>query len=102
MESLSLDIKCVHKGQKKLLEAVKNGDVSISDALKKIKALPFEDVDFAKIDHHRGNLCLGYPEVIYGESKTPEQIAQITQKSFWIRENNILITRANEEGIQLF
>jgi len=84
------------QGIEKLLEAVKNGDVSISDALKKIKSLPFEELDFAKIDHHRG-IRLGYPEVIYGESKTPDQIVQITQKLL-DRDNNILITRANEEA----
>ncbi len=85
---------CGHSIEK-LLEAVKNGDVSISDALSKMKALPFEDVGFAMIDHHRG-IRQGYPEVIYGESKTPEQIAQITQKLLE-RENNILITRTNEK-----
>ena len=85
---------CGHSIEK-LLEAVKNGDVSIHDALSKMKALPFEDVGFAMIDHHRG-IRQGYPEVIYGESKTPEQIAQITQKLLE-RENNILITRTNEK-----
>ena len=84
------------KGIEKLLEAVKKGEVSVADALQKIKAQPFEELDFAKIDHHRG-VRLGYPEVIYGESKTPEQIMQITQKLL-DRDNNILITRANEEA----
>ena len=84
---------CGHSIEK-LLEAVKNGDVSIHDALSKLKALPFEDVGFAMIDHHRG-IRQGYPEVIYGESKTPLQIAQITQRLLE-KENNILITRANE------
>lgn len=82
----------------KLLEAVKKGDISIADAMQKIKAQPFEELDFAKIDHHRG-IRLGYPEVIYGESKTPEQITQITQKLL-DRENNILITRANEKAYE--
>jgi pyridinium-3,5-biscarboxylic acid mononucleotide synthase len=82
----------------KLLEAVQNGEVSVADALQKIKAEPFEELDFAKIDHHRG-VRLGYPEVIYGERKTPDQIAQITQKLL-DRDNNILITRANEAAYQ--
>jgi len=82
----------------KLLEAVQNGEVSVADALQKIKAQPFEELDFAKIDHHRG-VRLGYPEVIYGERKTPDQIAQITQKLL-DRDNNILITRANEAAYQ--
>ena len=80
----------------KLLESVQKGEVSVTDALQKIKAQPFEELDFAKIDHHRG-VRLGYPEVIYGERKTPDQIAQITQKLL-DRDNNILITRANEEA----
>lgn len=88
---------CGHSIEK-LLEAVKNGDVSIHDALLKLKALPFEDVGFAMIDHHRG-IRQGYPEVIYGESKTPEQIAQITQKLLE-KGNNILITRANEAAYE--
>ncbi|AOO65402.1 nickel pincer cofactor biosynthesis protein LarB [Sulfurospirillum halorespirans] len=82
----------------KLLEAVQNGEVSVAEALQKIKAQPFEELDFAKIDHHRG-VRLGYPEVIYGERKTPDQIAQITQKLL-DRDNNILITRANEAAYQ--
>ena len=82
----------------KLLEGVKNGEISIADAMQKMKALPFEDVDFAKIDHHR-SIRQGYPEVIYGESKTPEQIEQITQKLLE-KGNNILVTRANEEAYQ--
>lgn len=84
------------KGIEKLLESVQKGDVSVADALQKIKAEPFEELGFAKIDHHRG-VRLGYPEVIYGESKTPDQIAQITQKLL-NGGNNILITRANEEA----
>lgn len=88
---------CGHSVEK-LLEAVKNGDVSIADALQKMKALPFEDIDFAKIDHHR-SLRQGYPEVIYGESKTAEQIACITQKLLE-KGNNILITRASKEAYE--
>ena len=86
---------CNHSIEK-LLEGVQKGDVSIEDAMQKMKALPFEDVDFAKIDHHR-SLRQGYPEVIYGESKTAEQIEQITQKLLE-KGNNILVTRANEEA----
>jgi len=86
------------QSMEKLLEAVQNGEVSVAEALQKIKAQPFEELDFAKIDHHRG-VRLGYPEVIYGERKTPDQIAQITQKLL-ARDNNILITRANEAAYQ--
>lgn len=88
---------CGHSIEK-LLEAVKRGDISIENAMQKLKFEPFEELDFAKIDHHRG-VRLGYPEVIYGESKTPGQIAQITQKLLE-KENNILITRANEKAYE--
>jgi len=88
---------CVHSLEK-LLEAVKGGKLSIEEALLKIKHYPFEDMEFAKIDHHR-SLRLGYPEVIYGERKTTEQIVQITQKLL-DKENNILVTRASLEAYE--
>ncbi|NLI59288.1 MAG: 1-(5-phosphoribosyl)-5-amino-4-imidazole-carboxylate carboxylase, partial [Clostridium sp.] len=54
---------------KELLNNVKNGSISVDDALMDLKKLPFEDIGFAKIDHHR-NIRNGYPEVIYSEGKT--------------------------------
>ncbi len=81
-----------------LLQGVQEGHISIQDAVQKLKAAPFEDIDFAKIDHHR-SLRQGYPEVIYGESKTAEQILSITEKLFE-KGNNILITRASVEAYQ--
>src|ERR671932_2040544 len=63
----------------KLLESVAAGDVSPSSALDKLKYFDFEQVgDFAKIDHHR-TLRTGFPEVIWGPGKTPDQIAQIIE-----------------------
>lgn len=62
---------------KKLLQAIADGDISPETALDKLKDLPFETLDeFAKIDHHR-QLRTGFPEVIWGEDKTPEQIIKI-------------------------
>ncbi|MGF1540745.1 MAG: nickel pincer cofactor biosynthesis protein LarB [Pleurocapsa sp.] len=62
-----------------LLQAVSSGNVSPETALDKLKHLPFESVaDFAKIDHHR-QLRTGFPEVIWGQDKTPSQIIQIIQ-----------------------
>ena len=58
---------------KELLEGVKKGDISIDDAMIKLKKLPFEDIGFAKIDTHRA-LRVGYPEVIYCEGKEIEHI----------------------------
>ena len=61
----------------KLLEAVANGEVSPDNALENLKHFDFESVgDFAKVDHHR-QLRTGFPEVIWGQDKTPDQIAEI-------------------------
>jgi pyridinium-3,5-biscarboxylic acid mononucleotide synthase len=67
------------KTLRSLLEAVANGNVSPDKALDSLKDLAYESVgEFAKIDHHR-QLRTGFPEVIWGPGKTPEQIAQIMQ-----------------------
>ena len=52
-----------------LLESLKQGEVTTDDVLARVKSLGYEDVGFAKIDHHR-RIRNGYPEVIYGEGKT--------------------------------
>ncbi|MHB8061127.1 MAG: nickel pincer cofactor biosynthesis protein LarB [Ruminiclostridium sp.] len=80
---------------KKLLEDVKDGSVEIEQAFKEIKALPYEDLGFAKLDHHR-NIRNGYPEVIYCEGKTNKQIVEIIQR-LMLKNNNILATRASRE-----
>ena len=61
---------------KRILEAVHSGDLSVEDALVKIKAEPFADIGYAKVDLHR-KIRQGVAEVIYGAGKTPEQIAGI-------------------------
>ncbi|AUG58168.1 nickel pincer cofactor biosynthesis protein LarB [Acetivibrio saccincola] len=86
---------------RELLNNVKNGSVSVDDALKDLKKLPFEDIGFAKIDHHR-NIRNGFPEVIYSEGKTIEQIKEIVKKLIE-KNNNIMATRADKkvyEGIK--
>ena len=80
---------------RKLLENVKNGGVSVDNALTELKLLPFEDLGFAKIDHHR-NLRNGYPEVIYCQGKTVEQI-KIIVSHLMERDTNIMATRAGRE-----
>jgi NCAIR mutase (PurE)-related protein len=80
---------------KKLLENVKTGRVGVEEAYGELKKLPFEDLGFAKIDHHR-NIRNGYPEVIFCQSKTVDQIKSIVQK-LMERNNNILATRAGKE-----
>ena len=80
---------------KKLLENVKDGHIPIDEALMKLKELPYKDIGFAKIDHHR-ELRNGYHEVIYCEGKTIEHIRQIVTVML-NRGSNILATRANKE-----
>ncbi len=82
-----------------LLEAVKTGDTSVEQAMNNLKQLPFEDIGYAKIDHHRG-LRNGYPEVIYCEGKSLEQIEGIVQRMI-PRGTNILLTRASEEVFEV-
>ena len=65
-----------------LLEQVKTGDISLEQAEKQIKSLAFEDIGYAKIDHHR-ELRQGLPEVVYGAGKTAEQIDGILQPMSW-------------------
>lgn len=82
---------------KKLLEEVAKGGVPVEDALLRLKTAPFEDLGFAKPDHHRA-LRQGAAEVIYGAGKTPRQIAEIARA---LRENGqetILITRLSPEA----
>ena len=64
---------------KRLLEQVQRGDITIDDALNRLKNLPFEDLGFAAIDHHRP-LRQGFPECVWGQEKTAEQIAAIVEK----------------------
>jgi NCAIR mutase (PurE)-related protein len=79
---------------KKLLSQVKNGKVTIDEAVDKLRHLPFEDLGFARIDHHRQLRC-GFPEVIYCPGKTTEQIVKIFE-SLAKKGNNILATRAEQ------
>lgn len=75
-----------------LLESVRAGTESIDEAMSRLRSLPFEDLGFAKIDHHRSIRC-GFPEVIYSEGKSIEQITAIFQKRAEAG-GNILATRA--------
>jgi pyridinium-3,5-biscarboxylic acid mononucleotide synthase len=59
-----------------LLQAVQAGDTSISEAIRELRELPFRTLEFARVDTHR-HLRTGFPEVVFGEGKTPEQIAAI-------------------------
>jgi pyridinium-3,5-biscarboxylic acid mononucleotide synthase len=80
----------------KLLESVHSGQLSPRRALERLKHLPFEDLDFAKVDHHRA-LRQGFAEVVFGKGKTPEQIAGIVRAMLSKEDSkhNILVTRAD-------
>ncbi len=77
-----------------LLEKVKQSEVSIEDAMQTLSSLPFDDLGFAMIDHHR-HLRVGYPEVIYCEGKTIDQVIKIFENMV-SRQANILATRVSE------
>jgi NCAIR mutase (PurE)-related protein len=78
-----------------LLNHVADGTVQPHDALLRLKLAPFEDLGYAKVDHHRG-LRQGVPEVIYGQSKTPEQISGILAALRARDCKNILVTRISQ------
>ena len=75
-----------------LLNAVRDGKLSPEDAITKLKLEPFQDLGYAKVDHHR-ELRQGVSEVIYGAGKTPEQIIGIAQAMRSHGQERILITR---------
>jgi len=80
---------------RKLFEDVRRGVVTPDDAVARLRHLPFEDLGFAKVDHHRA-LRAGMPEVIFGERKTPAQVAAIFGK-LAKHDGNVLATRADEK-----
>src|SRR5512142_2863026 len=82
-----------------LFEQVREGAVEIDAAVERMRHMPFEDLGFAKVDHHRA-LRHGMPEVIFAQGKTAEQVVLIAEK---LLENapNVLITRANPECAKL-
>jgi len=84
---------------RKLLEKVNDNSITIDEAILAIKQEPFYDIDFAKIDTHRG-IRQGMPEVIYGAGKTKEQIAGIVQAMISNNTGTILITRLSEEAAE--
>jgi NCAIR mutase (PurE)-related protein len=87
---LFLNAESIHK----LFEQVRQGKLSPDDAVQRLRHLPFEDLDFAKVDHHRA-LRVGMPEVIFGQGKTPTQMAQIFSR-LAKHEGNVLATRSSK------
>ncbi len=80
---------------KQLLEDVKAGTTNIEDAISRLRHLPFEDLGFARIDHHRHIRC-GFPEVIYCPGKTTPHIIEIFERLAQTG-HNVMATRASED-----
>lgn len=82
-----------------LLLQVKDGSLAIDEAMEKLRTLPYEDMGFARLDHHRA-LRLGFPEVVFAQGKTHQQVAILMER---LAEHNdrVLATRASFEAYQL-
>jgi NCAIR mutase (PurE)-related protein len=83
---------------RELLEAVGTGKLSPKTAMERLKHMPFEDIGFAKVDHHRA-LRQGFAEVVFGKGKTPRQVAEIVRAMVEKKSSrqNVLVTRADEK-----
>jgi len=81
---------------RQMLDKVKSGDISTEEALRELRNLPYEDIDFAKIDHHR-SIRVGFPEVIFGQGKTIVQIVTIAERMA-AHSDKVLITHASPEA----
>lgn len=86
-----MDMASLHQ----ILSNVAKGKMSVEDASQKLMHLPFEDIDYAHIDHHR-SLRKGFPEVIFGQGKTADQIIGIMEKML-LQEKVVLVTRIDVE-----
>jgi pyridinium-3,5-biscarboxylic acid mononucleotide synthase len=80
---------------RQLLEQVHSGDIDIESALSRLHLLPYEDLGFAKVDHHRA-LRHGMPEVVFAQGKTPDQVVAIA-RTLLETSPNVLITRTDRE-----
>jgi pyridinium-3,5-biscarboxylic acid mononucleotide synthase len=80
---------------RQLLEQVRDGATTVPSALETLRHLPFEDLGFAKVDHHR-EMRHGMPEVILGQGKSADQVAAIAG-ALLARSRNLLLTRATDE-----
>jgi len=80
----------------RLLEEVKDGHTGVSEALERLRQLPYEDLEgFARLDHHRA-MRRGFPEVVFGQGKTPEQVARIMLR-LSERNRQVMATRVTPE-----
>ena len=83
---------------RRLLDAVRAGELSPDDALAELRRLPFADLGFARVDHHR-SLRQGRAETVYGPGKTPEQCSAIVTELLRDGDSPVLLTRASQPQI---
>lgn len=83
---------------RKLLDEVRGGEVTVDDAIAELRSLPFEELPFARVDHHRSLRC-GFPEVIFCQGKIPADITDIA-RAILNRSDYLLATRAGPEAFE--
>jgi NCAIR mutase (PurE)-related protein len=81
---------------KEMLESLQSGALTVDEALGRLRDLPYEDLGYASLDHHRA-LRTGFPEVVLGQGKTPEQIGAISER-LAAQGDRVLVTRASVEA----
>jgi len=80
---------------KKLMQNLKSSKIGVDDAVKELKFLPFEDLGFARLDHHR-EIRLGVPEIVLGEGKTLEQLVPIVRR-MTDKSRTVIVSRLDRE-----
>jgi pyridinium-3,5-biscarboxylic acid mononucleotide synthase len=84
---------------KEILSGLKEGRIELDEALNVFRDFGYKELDYAKVDNHR-QLRTGYPEIIFGQNKTKEQIAGIVEYML-THDNNILVTRTSKEAYEM-
>jgi len=80
---------------REMLEAVRSGAITPEQGIERLASMPFEDLGFARVDHHR-TMRQGFPEVVFGPGKKPDQVAAIV-RSLLPQKSNILVTRCSRQ-----
>jgi len=87
------------KTVKKILESVRSEELNIDEALQRLRHLPFEDLGFVNIDHHR-SLRQGFPECVWGQEKTADQVIKIVERMIAM-EQPVIVTRVDKEKAEV-
>jgi hypothetical protein len=82
-----------------LVEGVASGTCTPDEAVRQLRRLPYSDLGFARVDHHR-DLRLGMPEAVYGPGKTPEHCAAVVEELLTATDAPVLVTRATEAQVK--